>query len=100
MRAWTFYRWMAFIVGVALAALTFLALPYQYILGHGKTAFTVAAWTAHGWLFPIYLLATLLLSTRLRWSVSKTLVIMLAGTIPLMSFVAERRVAREVTTGQ
>lgn len=93
---WKFYRVMAFVVGFALAALTFLALPYQYLLGYGKTSFTIAAWTAHGWLFPVYLLATLLLSTRLKWPLGKTLIIMLAGTVPLMSFVAERRVAKEV----
>lgn len=95
-RAWTIYRNLALLVGVALAVLTFVALPYEYILGHGKTALTTAAWTAHGWIFPIYLLATLNLSGKLKWSVGKTLVIMIAGTVPLMSFVAERRIASEV----
>ena len=95
-RAWTIYRNLALLVGVALAVLTFVALPYEYILGHGKTVLTTAAWTAHGWIFPIYLLATLNLSGKLKWSVGKTLVIMIAGTVPLMSFVAERRIASEV----
>ena len=95
--AWNFFKYMAFIVGVALAVLTFVALPYEYILGHGKSALTVAAWTAHGWLFPIYLIATFNLSLKLKWSIGKTLLIMLAGTVPLMSFVAERKVAREVS---
>jgi integral membrane protein len=33
-----------------------------------------------------------MLAVRARWSVVKTLLVMAAGTIPLMSFVAERRV--------
>ena len=93
---WKFFRAMAFIVGTALAVLTFVALPWEYILGHGKSAATTAAWTAHGWLFPIYLIATFLLSQKLRWSFSKTALIMIAGTIPLASFFAEAKVRKEV----
>ncbi len=93
---WKFFKIMAYIVGTALAVLTFVALPWEYLLGHGKSAFTTAAWTAHGWLFPVYLIATFLLSQKLRWSLGKTGLIMLAGTIPLMSFVAERKIASEV----
>ena len=96
-KAWLIYRNLAWIVGVALAALTFIALPYVYLFGNGKNVWTVAAWTAHGWIFPFYLLATLNLSSKLRWSVGKTLLVMLAGTVPLMSFVTERRIAREIS---
>ena len=95
-RAWVIYRNLAWVVGAALTALTFIALPYVYILDNEKNAWTIAAWTAHGWIFPIYLLATLNLSSKLRWSLGKTLLVMLAGTVPLMSFVAERRVAHEL----
>ncbi|MEI6404873.1 MAG: DUF3817 domain-containing protein [Actinomycetes bacterium] len=94
---WNFYRTMAFVVGTTFAVLFFIALPYEYILDHGKTTLTIVAWTAHGWLFPIYLIATFLLSQKLRWSLPKTLLIMVAGTIPLMSFVAERKVGQELT---
>lgn len=93
---WKFFKVMAFVVGTALAVLTFVALPWEYLLGHGKTAFTTAAWTAHGWLFPVYLIATFMLSQKLRWTIGKTLLVMVAGTVPLMSFVAERKIAAEV----
>lgn len=93
---WKFFKVMAYVVGTALAVLTFVALPWVYLLGHGKNALTVAAWTAHGWLFPVYLIATFLLSQKLRWTISKTLLVMIAGTVPLMSFVAERKIAAEV----
>lgn len=95
--SWKFFRTMAFVVGTALAILTFVALPWEYLLGHGKNAATTAAWTAHGWLFPVYLIATFLLSQKLRWSPGKTVLIMVAGTVPLASFFAEAKVRREIT---
>jgi len=51
---------------------------------------------AHGYLFPIYVIATFMLSTKLKWSFTKTILIMLAGTVPFMSFITERRVAQQV----
>jgi integral membrane protein len=49
-------------------------------------------WTAHGYLYMVYLVTAFMVAVRARWSVVKTLLVMAAGTIPLMSFVAERRV--------
>jgi hypothetical protein len=37
-----------------------------------------------------------LLALKARWSVVKTLLVMAAGTVPLMSFVAERRVTADL----
>jgi integral membrane protein len=51
-------------------------------------------WTAHGYLYMVYLVTAFMLALRARWSLPKTVLVMLAGTIPLMSFVAERRVTR------
>lgn len=94
--SWKFFRAMAFVVGTALAVLSFVALPWVYVLGHEKNVAYTAAWTAHGWLFPVYLIAAFLLSQKLRWSFSKTAVIMIAGTVPLASFFAEAKVRKEV----
>jgi integral membrane protein len=44
----------------------------------------------------VYIAATFMLSTKLKWSFGKTILIMLAGTIPFMSFITERRVSQEV----
>jgi integral membrane protein len=43
-----------------------------------------------------YLLATAVLGTSVRWRPLRMVLIALAGTIPLMSFVAERSVTHEV----
>jgi integral membrane protein len=42
------------------------------------------------------LIATLQLGLRLRWNVVRLALVMLAGTIPTMSFVAEHFVTRDV----
>ena len=94
-KQWMFYRIMAVVVGTVLLVLTILLISVRG-LGNPEPTFYAAAWTAHSYLFPIYVVATFMLSTKLKWSFGKTILIMLAGTIPFMSFLTERRVAKEV----
>ena len=94
-KQWMFYRVMAIVVGSVLIVLTLFLISVRG-LGNPEPTFYAAAWTAHGYLFPVYVVATFMLSTKLKWSFGKTVLIMLAGTIPFMSFVTERRVANEV----
>ena len=47
-------------------------------------------------LYVVYLITTVDLAVRLRWSVPKALGVCFAGTIPFLSFVAEHRVTRQV----
>lgn len=95
-KQWLFYRIMAVVVGTVLLVLTAFLISVR-VLENPEPAFYAAAWTAHGYLFPVYVVATFMLSTKLRWSFVKTILIMVAGTIPLMSFFTERQVAREVS---
>lgn len=97
-KSWKFFRFMAFVVGTALAVLTFVALPYEYGFGYGKNAWTSLAWMAHGYLFMVYVAASFVLAGKLKWSLVKTGLVMIAGTVPLMSFVVERKIAQEVAT--
>ena len=92
---WMFYRIMALIVGTVLVVLSLFLISVR-VIGNPEPAFYGAAWMAHGYLFPVYVVATFMLSTKLKWSFTKTILIMLAGTIPFMSFITERRVAKEV----
>ena len=94
-KQWLFYRIMAVVVGTVLVVLTVLLISVRG-LQNPEPAFYAAAWTAHGYLFPVYVVATFMLSTKLKWSFGKTILIMLAGTVPFMSFFTERKVAREV----
>jgi len=51
----------------------------------------------HGFLYIVYLVVTFDLSMRQRWPLKRMVVLMLAGTVPVLSFVAERWVTARVT---
>lgn len=88
----SFFKVMALIVGCGLLLLT-LGVILRYGFGHPTLSKT---WSPiHGFLYMVYLVATALLGVRARWAVSKTIGVMLAGTVPFLSFWIERRVARE-----
>ena len=97
-KQWLFYRIMAVVVGTVLLVMTGF-LIYVRLLGYPEPELYGPGWMVHAWLFPIYIVATFILSTKLKWSFEKTILIMLAGTIPFMSFLTERRVAKEVSQG-
>ena len=86
------FRVMAYVTGVFLLLLvTSMVLEY----GFGNDLLSWSAY-AHGWLYMVYLVTVLLLGTAVRWTPGRMVLVMLAGTIPLMSFVAERRVTRRI----
>ncbi len=92
------YRVMAYVVGVMLVLLVFVAMPLKYFAGNPGPVAVIG--TAHGLLYGVYLLAAFDLALRARWRASSTLGVLLAGTVPLLSFVAERIVTRRTRAGQ
>jgi integral membrane protein len=92
------YRVMAYVTGVLLLGLVFVAIPVQ-VFGNDETPVAILG-TAHGYLYMVYLVTAFLLAYRLRWSLTRTLLLLLAGTVPFMSFVAERAVMRQLTREQ
>lgn len=83
----TRYRVMAYVVGVLLLLLVFVAMPLRYIW-HIETPVAMV----HGYAYMVYLVTVLDLSLRCKWQVfPRTLLIMLAGTIPFFSFYAEHK---------
>jgi len=89
--ALTRYRIIAYVVGVVLIVLTAIGMPLKYIGDNATVVETVGP--AHGFLYMIYLIAVFDLGRRARWSIGRMLLVMLAGTIPFVSFYAERKVA-------
>lgn len=87
------YRVMAFVTGIVLIA-GCVGLILKYGTSMNVKGLNAILWIAHGWLFLIYVIMTLLLAVRLRWPLARAGVVMLAGTIPTMSFVAEHFVTR------
>ena len=91
--ALTRYRIIAWVVGVVLIVLVVIGMPLKYLADNDAVVAGVGP--AHGFLFILYVLATFDLGRRLRWPLSRMVLIMLAGTIPFLSFYAERKVSRE-----
>jgi len=90
------YRIIAWIVGVFLLVLTVgVVLRYTDWLGYQTAVVSRTVSPIHGFGYMLYLAACLDLAVRRRWSLVRTLLIMLAGTVPLMSFIAERAVTRD-----
>ncbi len=81
------YRVMAYITGVVLMVLCFVGIPLQ-VAGHPAVANDVGV--VHGILYIIYVIVAYLLSRLLRLTVGPTVLLLLAGTIPVLTFVVER----------
>lgn len=93
-KALTAYRILAWVVGVMLIVLTLIAMPIKYIWGNPDPVMYVGV--THGWLYALLLIAVVALGMRVKWRWVWYLGIALAGTIPFLSFVAERRATKYV----
>ena len=111
------YRIMATVVGVLLIVLILIGVPLANFDGSsmwgifpstpqlttpGSGAHDLGEWithtlgVAHGWLYMIFLFFAFLLSRRAEWTPGFTIVTLLAGTVPILSFWAEHRATRDV----
>ena len=95
----TFFKVMAFIVGVGLLVLV-LEMVLSYGFGMKGDDNPLHWWPQpHGFIYMAYLVATALLGFKVGWSLTKMVLVMLAGCVPFLSFWVERRVAAEVEAG-
>ncbi|WP_082768448.1 DUF3817 domain-containing protein [Nocardiopsis alborubida] len=106
------YRVLAYVTGVFLLGLTFVAMPAKYLVGETARFSLVAApqglehWFGpesplmlyiampHGYVYMAYVFVVLWVALDRRWSASRTLGVALAGTIPVLGFVVEHRIVR------
>lgn len=88
------YRVLANVVGVVLVVFLLVAVPLRYLGGQPRMSQTISP--VHGFLYVVYLGMTVDLARRAGWSVARTLLVALAGTVPFLSFVVERRMTRDV----
>ena len=87
--ALTRFRVMAYVVGVLLLVLVFVAMPLKYFADQPTLVAIVGP--IHGFLYMVYLVTAFDLAVRAKWPFLRTLLVLLAGTVPVMSFVAERK---------
>jgi integral membrane protein len=83
------FRVMALVVGVGLLVLC-AGIVVRY--GFGHPGFSRAYSPIHGLLYIGYLVTVVDLGRRARWPLTRTVGVMLAGVVPLLSFLVERRV--------
>jgi integral membrane protein len=88
------YRVMAYVTGVVLMVLCFVGIPLQ-VFAHNAAVVNYVG-TAHGILYIIYLGTAYLVSRQLGMKLGspQTVILLLAGTIPVLTFVVERWVTR------
>jgi integral membrane protein len=82
------YRVMAYVTGAVLIVLCFVGIPLQVAANDNVIVNDVG--TVHGILYIIYLVVSYLLARRLRLPLGPMLLVLLAGTIPVLTFVVER----------
>jgi integral membrane protein len=88
--ALTRFRIAAYTVGVLLLALAFVAMPLKYLADSPQLVAIIGP--VHGFGYMVYLVVAFDLAVRAKWPLTRTVLVLLAGTVPIMSFVAERRV--------
>ena len=87
---------MSIACGITLLLLTFIYLPAKYIF----TAFDEnSPWVYfsffHGYLYIVYMLTVLQLGVQKKMALKRMALLILAGTIPFASFIAERKIVKE-----
>lgn len=103
------YRVLATVVGISIIILIFVALPLNELhrvnpawipLGSSAQQFgndvDKYLGTAHGFIYIAFVFVAFGLSRMARWSLTFTIVTLICGTIPFLSFWAEHRAIRHV----
>jgi integral membrane protein len=103
------YRVLATVVGISIILLIVVGLPLNNLHDVSPGILPVGSsgqqlgddiskylGTAHGFIYMGFLFVAFVLSRMARWSITFTLVTLLCGTIPFLSFWAEFRAVRQV----
>jgi integral membrane protein len=88
------YRTMAYVTGTMLCILVFICIPLQ-VWAHNNVPVDIVG-TTHGILYMIYIVVAFTMTRAVRMKVASpsTIIVLLAGTIPILTFVVERWVTR------
>ena len=100
----TAYTVLATVVGISIITLICVGVPLEFahkiwpsVLPEGSNGYQFGSninlylGTAHGFIYMLFVLVAFMLSIRLRWPFLFMIVTLVCGTIPFLSFWAERR---------
>lgn len=85
------FKVMAIWCGVMSLLLWFVNVPTHYWVGKSFHHYFVWVAIVHGMTYPIYVLAAFNYSLKSNKSFTQTIIFILAGTLPVASFIAERK---------
>lgn len=93
------YRFMALVTGVMLLILC-VEMGIKYGLGavtdvDGIMGFIAWVPFAHGWIYVVYLVTVADLWSKMRWGFGRLVTMVIAGVVPVMSFVLEKKIHAE-----
>lgn len=89
------YRFMAIVTGIMLLLLCVeMLIIYVFKATHLKP---FIAWIpfAHGWIYVVYLITVVDLWIKMRWGFGRLVSMVLAGVVPVLSFIVEAKVTRD-----
>ncbi|MFL6155563.1 MAG: DUF3817 domain-containing protein [Marmoricola sp.] len=95
------YRILAPVVGVLLAFCSIVIYPMGHLTTHGSDVQKLGdnlsiLWALHGWFYIAYVIVAFLIARRARWSIQYSVLVLLAGLIPLLIFWVERSVTTKL----
>jgi integral membrane protein len=82
------YRVMAYITGVLIIVVCFAGIPLQVVAHNTFVVNDIG--TVHGVLYIIYVIFAYILAQKLKMKMGPTVLLLLAGTVPIMTFFVER----------
>jgi integral membrane protein len=86
------YRVMACITGVLIIVVCFVGIPLQVAAHNTFIAGDIG--TVHGYLYILYVVVAYLLARKLKMKTGPMILLLLAGTIPVLTFIVERWMTR------
>ena len=92
------YRLLAYITGFWLLLLV-VEMTLKYVVdANGGHAPVIGTWVAivHGFIYVVYVLAVFNLWSVMRWGLGRMIYLIIAGVVPVLSFVLERKATQWV----
>ncbi|WP_267739723.1 DUF3817 domain-containing protein [Myroides injenensis] len=87
------FKIIAFLEGVSLLVLLFIAMPLKYILDKPEMVSKVGM--AHGILFIAYIVFATVIKSDEKWSMKTYLLVCLASVVPFGTFVVEAKLLKK-----
>ncbi|HRB71197.1 MULTISPECIES: DUF3817 domain-containing protein [Flavobacterium] len=85
-----FFKIIAFLEGISLLLLLFVAMPLKYM--YDKPEMVRMVGMAHGLLFIGYIVLASMLKMEENWSLKKYLIVCVASVIPFGTFYVEKKI--------